>query len=216
MIVRDKPMTKFVLSQLIFLVIGSLLLTGGMFMVLRQPSNWLSGGALGILGACALFIAIKIGIEVFRGKTMLEQVALLALPGRAVCELIVPTPMSKGKVILFFEDTTERYAGRVTLVKVPDTGTCQVSVTLPRIEPSRIKIPRWVPTSDAGENFENWPRRTGASADPIVLKFAFPVQAGEILRLEFELESNFKGTKLERRFPITGTETIRAILKTDV
>jgi hypothetical protein len=83
----------------------------------------------------------------------------------------------------------------------------------PIIEPSRIKVPKWSPTSDAGEVLENWPRRTGASANPVVLKFSFPVQSQEKLKLAFELESNFKGTKLERRFPITGKETVRVLVK---
>jgi hypothetical protein len=45
------------------------------------------------------------------------------------------------------------------------------------------------------------------------MKFSYPLRGQEKLRLEFELESNFKGTKLERRFPITGEERVRVILK---
>lgn len=211
--VREKPILNFAFSRAILLAVGAFLLVAGVVTLLKQQPNWLFGGSLVLLGACALFVAFQSAAEVFRGKPVLEQVVSLPLPGKAVCELTIPTPMSKGRVIVFFEDTTERYAGKVTLTKVPTDGASPVSVTFLRIEPSRIKVPKWLPTSDAGEVLEAWPRGTGGAADPVVLKFSFPVQSQEKLKLEFELESNFKGTKLERRFPITGKETVRVVVK---
>jgi len=180
---------------------------------LKQESNLLGGSALVLLGACLLFVALRSAADVFRGKSVLEEIVSLSLPGRATYELRLPSAMSKGRVILFFEDTTERYAGKITLNKVPVANTSPVSVKLLPLKPFQMKVPKWSPTSDAGEVLENWPRRTGQSTDPVVLAFSFPIEAGEKLKLDFELESNFKGTKLERRFPITGKETVRVLVK---
>jgi len=41
----------------------------------------------------------------------------------------------------------------------------------------------------------------------------FSVKAQQKLRLDFDFESNFKGTKLESRFPVTGKETVRVFVK---
>jgi hypothetical protein len=185
----------------------------GIHLLLKGGANLLGGAALILAGACVLFVAIRDAANVFRGKPIVEQIISLPLPGTAACEVTIPTRMRKGRVIVFFQETTERYSGKVTLTKVPSDGTSPVSATLLRIEPSRIKVPKWSPTSDAGEVLENWPRGTGSAAKPVVLNFSFSVESQEKLKLEFALESNFKGTKLERCFPITGKETVRVVVK---
>ena len=43
--------------------------------------------------------------------------------------------------------------------------------------------------------------------DPVILQFPFPVEPQEKLKLEFDLTANFQGTKLEKRFSITGKES---------
>jgi hypothetical protein len=165
-----------------------------------------------LLGGVCLFVALQSVADVFQGKVLLEEVVSLPLPGRTISELSVPTRMGKGRLILFFQDTTERYAGKITLSKL-SAHESSVSVDLPRLTPTRIRIPRWVPASDAGEQMETWSRRTGQSTEPVIMTFPFEIDAGEKLRLEFELDSNFKGTNLEKRFPVTGTETVRIIVK---
>lgn len=211
--VREQPIRDFVFSRAILVVIGALLLGAGVFVLCKQHGNWLFGGSLVLLGAAGLYAALQSVADVFRGKPILEQIASLPLPGTAVCELTVPNQMCKGRVIVFFQDTIERYAGKVTLTKLQADDTPPVTVTLLRVEPSRIRVPKFLRKSDAGDASEFWARGTGQSTDPVVLKFSFPVQSQERLKLEFELESNFKGTNLENRFPVTGKETVRIVVK---
>jgi hypothetical protein len=209
----ERPIRQFITSSAILIVIALSVLGFGVHLLFKSQPNVLAGSALTLAGACVLFAAFRSAGEVFQGKSVLEETVSLSLPGRATYELSLPSAMSKGRVILFFEDTTERYAGKIALNKMPADSTPPVSVNLPRLKPSQIKVPKWSPTSDAGETLENWPRRTGQSTEPVMLEFSFPVEAWEKLKLEFELESNFKGTKLERRFPITGKETVRVFVK---
>jgi len=208
-------MSRFLLPKAILALVAMWLLGFGIHLLLKPGAdiNRLAAFALVLLGVCILLAVLRSASEVFIGRILLEETVTLPLPGTAVCELTVPIPMSKGRVIIFFEDTTERYAGKVTLTKVPGDGAPAVSAILLRIKPSLSRVPKWSPTSDAGEVLEHWPRGTGAAADPVVLKFSFPIQSQEKLRLEFKLESNFRGTKLERRFPMVGEETVRVVVK---
>jgi hypothetical protein len=209
----ERPIRRFLISTAILVGLGLWLLGVGVYVLWKQQVSLLSGSPLILLGACLLFVALRGAVEVFRGKSCLEEVVSLPLPGHASCELRLPTPMRKGRVFLFFEDTTERFAGTIRLSKVELDHAASVAVNLERLEPSRLKVPNWLPTSDAGDVLENWPRRTGQSTEPVMLTFPFAVKAGGRLKLEFELESNYKGTKLESRFPFTGREVIRIIVK---
>ena len=211
--VTNKPVFNFVISRLILIAVGLLLLAVGIGFFFKQQNNGIFAALLVLLGACVSILGMKGAANVLLGKTLLEQVVILPLPGKAACELKVQNRISRGRVILFFQDTRERYAGTVTLHKVPSAGAPVVSASLPRLAPSRTKIPKWVRTTDAGSTVENWPRRTGQLTDPLVLEFLFPVEKDEKIRIDFELESNFKNTKLEHRFPITGNETVRVVVK---
>lgn len=210
---NERPIFRFMVLTAILTVVALWVLGFGVHLLLKGGASILGGAALGFAGACVLLVTIRDAVGVFRGKAVVEQVISLPLPGSAACEMTIPTPMKRGRVIVFFQETTERYAGKVTLTKVPSDGASPVSATLLRIVPSRIKAPKWSPSSAAGEAVENWPRGTGSAAKPVMLEFTFPVHCQDKLKLEFDLESNFSGTMLERRFPLTGKETIRVIVR---
>lgn len=210
---NERPVVRFISFTIILALVALWVIGFGIHLCFKGGVNAFGGAALIFAGAGVLFVAIRDASVVFCGKAIVQQVVSLPLPGTASCELTIPTQMSKGKVILFFQETTERYAGKITLTQLPTHGAAAASATLLRIEPSRIKVPKWSPTSDAGEVLENWPRSTGSAAKPVVLEFSFPVKSQQKLRLEFDLVSNFKGTQLERRFPISGRETVRIVVK---
>ncbi len=210
---NNKPILKFILAQAIGLALGLLIVGAGVAVLLREQSRSGFGASLVVVGLWFLYCQIKTATKVFGGRSVLNETVVVSLPGQAGCELCVPSKMNKGRVILFFAETWERYFGKISVQRVPGGGACSVAATLRRREPSRMRVPKWLPTSDRGEVLENWPRGTGQSKKPVVLEFPFSVEPGEKLKLDFELESNFKGTKLERRFPITGKERIRIFVK---
>lgn len=211
----NKPVRNYVFSQATVLTLSIASLGLGSFALISSGRTGPRAAGLFLIVIGIVLLAAVVGgmRSVFRGKLVHEEVVSLSLPGKAVCDLKLPTGVNKGRLIIFFEETIERYTGRVTLSKQRPSEEGCMSVDLPRLEPFRLKIPKWLPTSDAGGVYENWPRRTGSSSEPVTVVFPFSVEAGEKLKLEFDLQSNFKDTKLERRFPITGKETVRLFVK---
>lgn len=206
--IDNKPVFKFTVSVAIYFVVGLVLLGVGIECCFK--SELIFGVALLFAGCFASVAGLRRVLNVFFGKVIVEKVVSLPLPGKAAFELTMPTRCNEGRVILFFERTRERYSGLICLKRVPDDKMAVASVSLPRLEPVfRFRVPKWCPTSDAGGFLEGWSRGTGQVTDPVALRFLFPVEPNQMLRLEFDLKSNFHGTRFERRFPISGSETIR-------
>ncbi len=211
--IHNKLVLRFIISLTIFLIVGVILLAVGVYALFeKQIELRLASIFLFLLGSCLLNVVRQRTARVFNGKTILQEVVSLPLPGMATHELTVPAKLSGGRLLLFFEDTTEKYNGKITLSKSSENGP-SVSIHLPRLEPVRLKAPKWLATMNAGRVYEHWPRRTGQSTDPAILQFSFMVEPEEKLKLRCELELNFKGTKLEKRFPITHSETVWICIK---
>lgn len=165
------------------------------------------------IGSWLVISAGKRAANVFLGKPVIEETVCLSLPGRATCKLTMPKQISSGRAIVFFDRTREKFTGKVTLQKIPIDRSPAPEAELPKVEPIRMKVPKWSPTSDAGQTHECWRKGTGQSNDPVILKFGFPIEAGQKIQLNFDLASNFQGTLMERRFPVTGEEKILIIVK---
>jgi hypothetical protein len=200
---------KFILSSLLALLICTGVVYSGMALLNYNPQN---RGVLApvVLGGIFLALTFHRTGKVLLGKPVYREFVSLPLPGHAEHEFSVPMDIRKARLLVFFAGTTHRYCGNVTLT---NGHKMSVDRLLPNLQPKLIKIPKWMPTSDAGQSLEMWNRNTGMELSPVILDLPFPVAKNDRLRLTFELESNFKGTSKENRFPIADSENVEICLK---
>ena len=162
-----------------------------------------------LLGSLVLLFHVLRGCyHVFAGKLIVKAQLSLDLLAKPHVDIALPSDIPNGRIVIFLERTKARYVGSISACKLPGEEADSVVVELPPEVPVRSRISKWLPTSDAGSYYEHWGRFTGKSTNEIILNIPFAVKAGQLVRLSFDLNSNFIGTKMEKVFPIKPSENI--------
>ena|SRR2546427_2538677 len=217
-------MPRTILTASFVVLLGVLLTTGAVLHFLSSSNTgrnvhiWLTSCGVGLMGLILILAAARV-LQSSCGTTLFKNVFHIKSPGRSVVEIVAPTDVRGGKIVLFLDGSPDRFRGSISLRRQrADAPVESNSIVLSAIKPSfRIRVPgwlRWLKVSDAGKIQEFWPRGTGLSLYPLEIPFNFSISKGESLALEFDLDSNFEGTNLESIYALSASERVTVCIRT--
>lgn len=219
---KPKAIWRILVRNGLLGLIGLLLLITALNMMLHDgttghPMIRIMYGIIGLGGVIMLIMAASI-LYPLLGKTVYTGVFEIAVPGEAELDIVSPSQVFHGNIILLFDRTPDRYNGKVAIKKQQNGKQIEISsVLLPVIKPSFVfSTPqwlRWAGVSDTGKKQECWPRGTGRSFYPIIIPLGNRLCQGEIINIQFRLNSNFQGTNLEATHPSSELERVSVCIK---
>src|SRR2546427_12718217 len=150
-----------------FLFLLGLLLTVGAVLHIQSSSQtgrdlqiWLTSCGVGLIGIVLILTATRT-FQSACGRTLFKDVYHIKSSGRSVVEIVAPTDVRGGKIVLFLDGSPDRFRGSISLRRQrADAPVESNSIVLSAIKPSfRIRVPgwlRWLKVSDAGKIQEFW------------------------------------------------------------
>ncbi len=204
-------MYRFYITTYLLLLIGLLFVGGAILnaISINGGKEWLLSGLFGLIGITLLATCLRSVISLY-GKTVFKNIYQIKLLGRSEAQIIIPTAICGGKIVLFFNSSPDCYQGVIVAKRQQNNFA---SITLSPLKPSfGLKIPawmRWLNIRYAGEIQEFWPKGGGPRFYPLVIPFNFHLAQGESITVEFDINADSKSVS-----PLAEIENVTICIQT--